>query len=75
MSDYECQLSAIEGMKEVMGDAFVDPREHKGTAVKRTGKFISTKKLSQSKVPKGPYTLPYLLHAYDVPRTTFQRKR
>lgn len=75
MSDYKCQLSAIEGMKEVMGGAFAGPREHKGTADKRTGKFISTKKLSQLKVPKGPYTLPYLLYAYDVPRTTFQRKR
>lgn len=75
ISDYKCQISAIEGMREVMGDAFQDPREYKGIADQQTGKFISTKKLSQKAVPKGPYTIPYLLYAYDVSRTTFQRKR
>ena len=75
ISDYKCQISAIEGMREVMGDAFEDPREYKGVADKQTGKFISAKTLSQNAAPKGPYTIPYLLYAYDVSRTTFQRKR
>ena len=75
ISDYKCQISAIEGMREVMGDAFEDPREYKGITDTNTGKFISTKRLSQSQVPKGPYTIPYLLYAYGVSRTTFQRKR
>lgn len=75
ISDYNCQLSAIEGMKEVMGDGFEDPRDYNGIADKQTGKFVSTKTVSQKLVPKGPYTIPYLLHAYGVSRTTFQRKR
>ena len=32
ISDYKCQLNAIEDMREVMGDSFVDPREYKGIA-------------------------------------------
>jgi hypothetical protein len=43
MSDYKCQLSAIEGMKMVIGDKFVDPREHTGSNGEQ-GKFVSKKK-------------------------------
>ena len=76
MSDYRCQLSAVDGMRDVMGDTFVDPRDHAGVVgADSGGKFVSMKKESQRNVPKNPYTLPYLLHAYDVSRTTFQRYR
>ena len=64
MSDYRCQIAAIDGMKEAMGDAFVDPREHKGTNVEGGGgRYVSMKKATQRGVPKG------------VARSTFNRKR
>ena len=76
MSDYRCQIAAIDGMKEAMGDDFVDPRDHKGTNVEGGGgRFVSLKKMTQRGVPKGVFTIPYLLHAYDVARSTFNRKR
>ena len=63
MSDYRCQIAAIDGMKEAMGDAFVDPREHKGTNVEGGGgRYVSLKKTTQRGVPKGVFTIPYLLH-------------
>ena len=76
MSDYRCQIAAIDGMKEAMGDDFVDPRDHKGTNVEGGGgRFVSLKKMTQRGVPKGVFTIPYLLHAYNVSRSTFNRKR
>jgi hypothetical protein len=74
MSDYKFQLSAIEGMKMAMGDKFVDPREHKGSNGEK-GKFVSKKKENQLDIPKNVWTIPYLLHAYDVKRSNFQNKR
>ncbi len=73
LSDYKCQLSAIEGMRLALGDTFVDPREHKG----KTGEFgkVSQKSASQTEVPKNMWTIPYLLHAYDVKRSNLQNKR
>ena len=74
--DYRCQLAAIDGMREVMGDDFVYPRDHTGVVGNDSGgKFVSLKKASQRGTPKNEYTIPYLLHAYDVSRTTFQRYR
>jgi hypothetical protein len=51
LSDYKCQLSCLEGMKEVLGDKFVDPRDYKGTCGKDTGgRYISTKSTRQKGV-------------------------
>ena len=47
VSDYRCQLSCLEGMKEVLGDKFVDPREYKGT---RDKKILETKRRSSKRV-------------------------
>ena len=57
-------------------DNFVDPRDHTGTRDESSGgKFVSMKKVSQHGVPKGVFTIRYLLYAYDVARSTFNRKR
>jgi hypothetical protein len=74
LSDYKCQLAAIEGMRLALGDNFKDPRDHKGHSGEG-GKFVSTKKESQRDIPKNMWTIPYLLHAYDVKRSNFQNKR
>jgi hypothetical protein len=74
ISDYKCQLSAIEGMRLALGAKFIDPREYKGVAGTK-GKFVSEKKESQLGVPKNMWTIPFLLHAYDVKRSNFQNKR
>ena len=76
LSDYRCQVAAVDGMREVLGDSFEDPRTHlhyPGTD--SGGKFVSAKKESQRDVPKNVYTIGYLLHAYDVSRTSFYRYR
>jgi hypothetical protein len=74
LSDYKCQLSAIEGMRLPLGDTFVDPREHEGENGE-FGKYVSQKSASQSEVPKNMWTIPYLLHEYEVKRSNFQNKR
>ncbi len=74
ISDYKCQLSAIEGMRLALGKKFIDPRDYKGIAGTK-GKFVSAKKDSQLAVPKNMWTIPFLLHAYDVKRSNFQNKR
>ena len=76
VEDYRCQVSAIEGMKIAMGKNFVDPRETRGVqGTNSGGKFVSLKRSSQAGIPKNVWTIPYLLHAYDVSRTSFQRYR
>ena len=63
-------------LREVMGDDFVDPRDHTGVVGNDNGgKFVSLKKASQRGTPRNEYTIPYLLHAYNVSCTTFQRYR
>ena len=57
-----------------LGSNFTDPREHKGDQGEG-GKFVSLKKASQADVPKNMWTIPFLLHAYDVKRSNFQNKR
>ncbi len=74
LSDYKCQLAAIEGMQLTMGTNFVDPRETRGVQG-GGGKVVSLKKTSQLNVPKNMWTIPYLLHAYDVKRSSFMDKR
>jgi hypothetical protein len=74
MSDYKCQLAGIEGMLFSMGSAYKDPRETRGVQG-GGGKFVSLKKTSQLNVPKNIWTIPYLLHAYDVKRSSFMDKR
>ena len=76
MEDYRCQISGIEGMRMAMGKDFKDPRETRGVqGANSGGKFISEKRPSQKDVPKNVWSLPYLLYAYDVPRTSFKRYR
>jgi hypothetical protein len=74
LSDYKCQLAAIEEMRVALGDNFKDPRDYKGQSGEG-GKFVSTKKESQRDIPKNMWTIPFLLHAYDVKRSNFQNKR
>jgi hypothetical protein len=61
-------------MRLALGAKFIDPREYKGVAGTK-GKFVSEKKESQLGVPKNMWTIPFLLHAYDVKRSNFQNKR
>ena len=75
LSDYKCQLSCLEGMKEVLGDKFVDPRDYKGTRGKDTGgRYVSTKSKRQTGVPLNVYTIPYLMWAYNVNKCSFKRR-
>ena len=73
IADYKTVNAIIEGMKLALGNGFVDPRDHKGKQGEG-GVFVSTKSKSQAHIPKNEYTIPYLLHAYDVKRTSFQRR-
>jgi hypothetical protein len=53
LSDYRCQLAYLEGMKEVLGAAYVNPREHVHYPGKNSGgKFVSEKKSTQQNVQK-----------------------
>ena len=73
MGDYQCQIVAIEAMQSAIGADFKDPRlvsEHSVGKDKRSGRFKNNNKAG---VPKGIFTIPYLLHAYDVSRSTFRR--
>jgi hypothetical protein len=51
ISDYKCQLAAIEGMRLILGKEFKDPRDYRGSQGDG-GKFVSLKKDSQKDVPK-----------------------
>ena len=74
LSDYKCQLAAIEDMRLTLGQSFVDPREHKGhNGV--LGKYVSATSEAQQGIPQNMWTIPYLLYAYDVKRSNFQNKR
>jgi hypothetical protein len=58
-----------------MGTTFKDPRAHVAHPSKKDGgRFVSDRPESQKGIPKGFLTLPYLYHAYDVYRPTFQRQ-
>ena len=73
MGDYQCQIVAIEAMQSAIGADFKDPRlvsEHGVGKDKRSGRYKNDNKAG---VPKGIFTIPYLLHAYDVSRSTFRR--
>ena len=69
LSDYKCQLSGIEGIKSVMGDAFVDPRKHIGTPGVASD-FVSKKRPSQIGVPKTFGPSP----TYCTPMTCLERR-
>jgi hypothetical protein len=75
MSDYQCQLVAIETMEATAGPDYVDPRlvsEHSVAHAKSNGRFHCSHKPG---VPKGIFTIPpYLLHAYNVTRSSFRRR-
>ena len=75
ISDYRHVLGVIEGIKIVQGTAFKDLREHVGIPDPlKGGLFVSARESSQARIPQNEWTIPYLLHAYDVKRTTFQRR-
>lgn len=74
MSDYQCQLVAIEAMRAIEGDDFRDPRlvsQHGVFKGRSNGRFQKKK----TGIPTGLFTVPYLLHAYDVSETSFKRQR
>jgi hypothetical protein len=74
ISDYTMQVTYIEGMKGAKGkETFVDPRAYKGIRG-AGGVWVSGKSETQVGIPKNHYTIPYLLYAYDVSRTSFQRR-
>jgi hypothetical protein len=74
ISDYKCQLAAIEGMQYTMGKEFKDPRETRGVQG-GGGKFVSLKKDSQLDVPKNMWTIPYLLRSICIRRETVDLQR
>ncbi len=78
LSDYKYQQACFAGMKaacEVMGTTFKDPRAHVAKpSTKDGGRFVSERPKSQKGIPKGYLALPYLYHAYDIYRLTFQRQ-
>ena len=75
MGDYQCQIVAIEAMQSAIGADFKDPRlvsEHGVGKDKLSGRYKNNNKAG---VPKGIFTIPYLLHAYDVKRSTFLQEK
>ncbi len=75
MSDYQCQLVAIETMEATAGADYVDPRlvsKHSVAHAQSNGRFQCSHKPG---VQKEIFTIPYLLHAYNVADTfIFQEK-
>jgi hypothetical protein len=63
-------------MKIAQGTAFHDPREHIGIPDPplKGGLFVSARESSQPRMPQNEWTIPYLLYAYEVKLTTFQRR-
>ncbi len=75
LSDYQCQLSYLEGLQGALGTKYLDPREYHGQRGKESGGcYISIKKGKQKGVPKNVHTIPYLMWAYDVNQCTFKRR-
>ncbi len=53
VSNFKCQESFREGLKEALGSEYKDPREYKGIMGKNSGgEFVSNKTPSQQGVPK-----------------------
>jgi hypothetical protein len=74
LSDYQCQIVAMEAMKVIQGSYFKDPRlvsQHGVFNGKLDGRFQKNK----AGIPTGVFTVPYLLHAYDLSESSFKRKR
>ncbi len=75
ISDYRHVSGVIEGMRLVQGTAFKDPCDHVGIPDPlKGGLFVSASGSSQARIPRNEWTIPYLLDAYNVKRTTFQRR-
>ncbi len=74
-----CQLACLEGMKEVFGTKFVDPRDYKGQRSNDSGgRYFSFKSVKQQSIPKNVLvytTIPYLMWTYDVSKCAFKIKR
>jgi hypothetical protein len=74
MSDYQCQIVAMEVIKFIQGSDYKDPRlvsQHGVFHGKQDGRFQKKK----AGIPTGVYAVTYLLHAYDVSESSFKRKR
>ncbi len=74
MGDYQYQIVAIEAMQSAIGADFKDPRLVSAHGVGKDNLSGRYKNNHKSGVPKGIFTIPYLLHAYDVKRSTFRIK-
>jgi hypothetical protein len=73
-----CQQACLglEGMKEVLGDKFVDRWDYHGIRGKETdGRLISTKSKRLQGIPQNVYTIPYLMWAYGVNKCSFKRSK
>ena len=78
ISDYKSQLAHIEGMEAFatsMNLPFDDPRRSGNGGMRdEGGLWLSKKSKSQKNIPKNPLTIPYLLYAYGVSRSSFKRR-
>ena len=78
MSDYKSQQTHIEGMEAFATSVnlpFDDPRRSANGGMRvEGGRWSSKKPKSQKDIPKNPLTIPYLLHAYGVSRSSFKRR-
>ena len=78
LSGYKSQLAHVDGMEEFANAnniEFEDPRRSKNMGDGcDEGKWKSAKAASQTNVSKNPLTIPYLLYAYGVPRSSFKRR-
>jgi hypothetical protein len=61
-------------MKVRTGNDFKDPRNAFKNDSDRGGIYVSQRTSEQTGIPQNVFTIPYLLFAYNVKRTTFQRK-
>ena len=61
-------------MRVRMGNDFKDPRNAVKNDGDRGGVYVTQRTSEQTGIPQNVHTIPYLLFAYNVKRTTFQRK-
>ncbi len=75
LNDYKHVIGIIEGMHIVLHADFKDSRDHTGVPhPEQGGMFQSQRSSAEREIPHNEYTIPFLLYAYDVKRTTFQRR-
>jgi hypothetical protein len=75
ISDYQHVVALIAEKQLALGNDFRDPRDHIGIPdPMQGGLFATARTSSQQRIPQNEWTIPYLLYAYAVKRTTFQRR-